>query len=47
MSKPGNNIVLYQDENGITQVSVRFSNEDVWLAGTVPPTHGSRQSAER
>lgn len=31
MSKPENNIILYQDENGITKVSVRFSNEDLWL----------------
>jgi hypothetical protein len=26
-----NNIILYQDENGVTKVSVRFSNEDLWL----------------
>jgi hypothetical protein len=26
-----NNIILYQDENGITQVSVRFADEDLWL----------------
>jgi hypothetical protein len=31
VSKPENNIILYQDENGITKVSVRFSNEDLWL----------------
>ncbi|GHU06424.1 hypothetical protein FACS1894158_12790 [Betaproteobacteria bacterium] len=31
MSKPENNIILYQDENGITKVSVRFSDEDLWL----------------
>ena len=24
-------IVIYQDDNGITKVSVRFSNEDLWL----------------
>jgi hypothetical protein len=29
--KPDNRIVLYQDENGITKVSVRFSDEDLWL----------------
>lgn len=29
--KPGNNIILYQDENGIIKVSVRFSGEDLWL----------------
>lgn len=29
--KPENRIVLYQDENGITKVSVRFSDEDLWL----------------
>jgi hypothetical protein len=27
-----NTIVLYQDENGITNVSVRFADEDLWLA---------------
>jgi hypothetical protein len=33
--KNGNNsIILYQDENGITQVSVRFSDEDLWLTQT-------------
>ncbi|MDR2825689.1 MAG: virulence RhuM family protein [Deltaproteobacteria bacterium] len=26
-----NKIVLYQDDNGITNVSVRFSDEDLWL----------------
>jgi hypothetical protein len=26
-----NNIVLYQDENGITNVNVLFSEEDLWL----------------
>ena len=26
-----NGILIYQDENGITKVSVRFSEEDVWL----------------
>lgn len=26
-----NNIVIYQDENGVTKVSVRFSDEDIWL----------------
>jgi hypothetical protein len=26
-----NNIILYQDENGITNVSVRFNEEDLWL----------------
>lgn len=26
-----NSIVLYEDENGITNVSVRFAEEDVWL----------------
>jgi hypothetical protein len=29
--KNDNNILLYQDENGITNVNVRFSDEDVWL----------------
>jgi len=26
-----NNIILYQDENDITRVSVRFSDDDLWL----------------
>jgi hypothetical protein len=26
-----NRFILYQDENGITNVSVRFNNEDLWL----------------
>lgn len=29
--KPDNKIVVYQDENGVTKVSVRFSDEDLWL----------------
>ncbi len=26
-----NNIIIYQDENGITKVTVRFVDEDIWL----------------
>ena len=26
-----NNIVLYQDEDGITRVSVRFADDDLWI----------------
>lgn len=26
-----NNIIIYQDENDITRISVRFSDEDLWL----------------
>lgn len=26
-----NNIILYQDENGITRVAVRFSDDDLWI----------------
>ncbi len=26
-----NNIIIYQDENNVTRVSVRFSDEDIWL----------------
>lgn len=26
-----NNIIIYQDENGITKVNARFADEDVWL----------------
>ncbi|MBQ2969412.1 MAG: virulence RhuM family protein [Bacteroidaceae bacterium] len=29
--KEGNNIILNQDDNEITRVSVRFADEDVWL----------------
>ena len=31
MQQNDNNILIYQDDNGITKVNVRFSNEDVWL----------------
>lgn len=31
MQKNENNIIIYQDEDGITKVSVRFSDEDIWL----------------
>lgn len=30
-SKSENNIVLYQDDDGKIKVSVRFSDEDVWI----------------
>ena len=26
-----NNVIIYQDENGVTKVSVRFSDEDIWV----------------
>ena len=26
-----NNVLIYQDENGVIKVSVRFSDEDLWL----------------
>ena len=26
-----NKIIIYQDDNEVTQVSVRFANEDLWL----------------
>jgi len=29
--KDENKIILYQDENGITNITVRFSDEDLWL----------------
>ena len=28
--KENNGIIIYQDEDGVTKVNVRFSNEDVW-----------------
>ena len=31
IKQPDNNIILYQDENGLTRVDVRFAHEDVWL----------------
>lgn len=31
MMKEGNSIVIYQDDNEVTRVSVRFADEDVWL----------------
>lgn len=31
MPKNENNIIIYQDEDGITKVSVKFSDEDIWL----------------
>ena len=29
--KEANKIILYQDDDEITRVSVRFANEDLWL----------------
>ena len=26
-----NGVILYQDENGVTRVSVRFAGDDLWL----------------
>ena len=31
MQKNGNDIIIYQDEDGVTKVSVKFSDEDIWL----------------
>ncbi len=31
MSKSDNNIIIYQDEDGITKVDVKFVDEDIWL----------------
>lgn len=31
MKKNDNNILIYQDDNGITKVNVRFSDEDAEL----------------
>lgn len=31
MDKNENNIIIYQDEDGITKVNVRFVDEDIWL----------------
>lgn len=26
-----NGIIIYQDDNGMTKINVRFADEDVWL----------------
>ena len=31
MQKNENNIIIYQDEDGVTKVSVRLVDEDIWL----------------
>ena len=31
MQQNENKILIYKDDNGITKVNVRFSDEDVWL----------------
>lgn len=31
MNSKDNKIVIYQDENGVTKISVRFADEDLWL----------------
>lgn len=31
MDLTDNKIVIYQDENGVTKISVRFADEDLWL----------------
>ncbi len=31
MAQEDNNIILYQDDNEVTRVSVRFADEDLWL----------------
>ena len=31
MQQNENNILIYQEDNDITKVNVRFSDEDVWL----------------
>jgi hypothetical protein len=28
---PANNIILYQDDNGVTKINVRFADDDLWL----------------
>ena len=30
-----NKIILYQDDNEITRVSVRFADEDLWLTQNI------------
>ena len=31
MQKQENSIIIYQDEDGVTKVSVKISDEDIWL----------------
>ena len=31
MDSKDNKIIIYQDENGVTKISVRFADEDLWL----------------
>ena len=31
MSKDKNEIIIYEDKDGVTKVSVKFINEDIWL----------------
>jgi len=31
-NKQDNKIIVYQDENGVTNISVRFADEDLWLS---------------
>ena len=31
MMKNNNNLIIYQDDNGLIKVNVRFADEDVWL----------------
>ena len=38
-----NNIILYQDDNEITRVSVRFADEDLWLTLLLVRHEGNRQ----
>lgn len=31
MNNIGNDIMIYEDKNGITKINVKFINEDLWL----------------
>ena len=31
MTDNKNDIIIYEDKNGITKVNVKFMNEDIWL----------------
>ncbi len=31
MNKKGNDIMIYEDKDGITKVNVKFTDEDIWL----------------
>ena len=35
--------LIYQDDNGISNVTVRFEGEDVWLTADIVPSEPARR----